>query len=150
AAMTKPFECLVKDKIGGEKAKEMLSVPMPSVTTGATLHTYRAAIAGTGEHTAKFPPGTKDAALNNGIIPTINSLDAMLEREFTIHYAHIAAHPSILLKDPYHDPNPATNQATQPKQHQSPLDTKNGAANHHIGHVSRGVDGNAIAYLGAT
>ena len=150
AVLTKPIECLVKDKIGGEKVKGMLSAPLPQVTSGATLHTYRAAIAATGEYTQKFPPGTQDSALNNGIIPTINSLNAILEREFTIHFNLVANDKNIIFTDPTTDPYTATDPATMLGQNQTTVDSKIGASNYDIGHVFGGVGGSGIAYVGIT
>ena len=138
------FECLTAGKERIAQPQNVTNVPL----SGATLRNFTMAIAGNGEYTQRFPPGTKDAALNNGIIPTTNSLNAILEREFTIRLVLINNELEIIYTDPVTDPYTGTNANTMLGENQANIDAEIGTANYDLGHAFGGLGGNGVAYLG--
>ena len=138
----KPFECLT----AGKERLQTRGIAAP--LTGQTLRTYTAAIAGTGEYTQKFPPGTKDAALNNGIIPTTNNLNAILEREFTVRLVLVSNEMNIIYTDGASDPYTGNDVFAMLAENQTNVDAVIGTANYDIGHVFGGLGGSGVAYLG--
>ncbi len=140
--LSAPVECLVQDRATTLRSLSFLA---PS-DSGSTLRTYSVAIAATGEYTADFG-GTKSGALNNGIIPAINQLNAILEREFAIRLVVIGSEMNIIYTDATADPYSGT-VLDMANQNQPNLDSVIGSANYDIGHVFHGSGGSGVAYLG--
>ena len=136
-----PLRCLAPH---AESESRSIS-PLAPMQSGATLRIYTAAIAATGEYTAYFG-GTKSGALNNGIVPAINQLNAILEREFAIRLVLTDEEMKIIYTDPATDPYSGTvlDMATQ---NQPNLDAQIGSADYDIGHVFHGTGGSGVAYL---
>ena len=132
---------------GKEQITKQLDVTNAPLS-GSMLRNFTAAIAGNGEYTQKFPPGTKDAALNNGIIPTTNSLNVILEREFTVRLVLINNELDIIYTNPATDPYTGNNTNTMLGENQTNLDAVIGTANYDIGHVFGGLGGGGVAFLG--
>jgi hypothetical protein len=137
------FECFTAAKVKAENRQTNLS-PL----TGPTLRTYSAAIAATGEYTAKFPPGTKDSALNNGIIPTLNGLNAIFEREFTLRLVLVNDEMNIIYTNAGTDPYTGGDVFAMLQENQTNVDAVIGTANYDFGHVFSGAGGGGVAYLG--
>ncbi len=114
---------------------------------GTQLRTYRLAVAATGGYTA-FHGGTIPGALN-GIVTTINRVNALFERDAAVHMNLIANNDVIVYTnaatDPYTDGTPST----MLNENQTNLTAVIGAANYDIGHVFGGSGGGGIAQVGA-
>ena len=117
-------------------------------STGPTLRIFEAAIAANGEYTQKFPPGTKDSALNDGIIPAINNLNVIFEREFAVRLVLINDELDIIYTDPATDPYTGGDAFAMLGENQANVDAEIGPANYDIGHVFGGQNLGGVAYLG--
>ena len=117
----------------------------PNVTSGASLRTYRTAVAATGEFTAFY--GGTVAQAQAGIVTIMNRVNGIYERDLAIRLTLIANNNSVVYTnsatDPYtnNDPNALLN------QNQSNLDSVIGSANYDIGHVFT-TAGGGLAGLG--
>jgi len=140
----KKFECLVNDQFKSNFKAPFAAQP----NNGGTLRSYTTAIAATGEYTQKFPPGTKASALNDGIIPTTNAFNAILESEFTVRLILVGNEDQIIFTDGATDPYTANDPFTMLGENQTTVDNQIGSANYDIGHVFGGVGGSGVAYVG--
>jgi hypothetical protein len=110
-----------------------LSFVTPSLVSGGTLRTYRAAVAGDGEYTA-FQGGT--VALGQAAIVTaMNRVTGVYETECAIRMTLVANNSSIVYTNASTDPYTNNNPSSLLTQNQSNLDTVIGNANYDIGHV---------------
>ena len=128
----KKFECLVNDQFKSNFKAPFAAQP----NNGGTLRSYTTAIAATGEYTQKFPPGTKASALNDGIIPTTNAFNAILESEFTVRLILVGNEDQIIFTDGATDPYTANDPFTMLGENQTTVDNQIGSANYDIGHDS--------------
>jgi hypothetical protein len=117
-------------------------------STGPTLRIFEAALAANGEFTQRFPPGTKDSALNDGIIPATNNLNVVFEREFAVRLVIIDDELNIIYTDPATDPYTGNDKIAMLDENQTNTDNVIGSANYDIGHVFGGLGGGGVAYLG--
>ncbi|MBC7912239.1 MAG: carboxypeptidase regulatory-like domain-containing protein [Pyrinomonadaceae bacterium] len=125
------FECLVNEN--NYFPSFMPSQPEPEVTNGATLKTYRLALAATGEYTT-FHGGT--VALGQAAIVTaMNRVNGIYEREVSIRMALVSNNNLIVYTNPSTDPYSNTNPTLLLTQNQANLDAVIGTANYDIGHV---------------
>jgi Metallo-peptidase family M12B Reprolysin-like/Calx-beta domain len=120
--------------------------PVLTAVSGASLRTYRLAVAATGEYTA-FVGGTVPAAMM-AIITTINRVNVVYEREVSVRLELIAGNAQLVYTDGATDPYTNNNGPAMLSQNQSNLDTVIGAANYDIGHVFS-TGGGGVATLGA-
>ncbi len=117
-------------------------------STGPTLRIFDAALAANGEFTQKFPPGTKDSALNDGIIPATNNINVVLEREFAVRLMLVNDELKIIFTDPATDPYTGNDKIAMLGENQTTTDSQIGAANYDIGHLLGGLNLGGVAYLG--
>lgn len=115
----------------------------PDVSSGATLRTYRLAMAATGEYTI-FHGGTKLDALS-AIVTTINRVNGIYEREVSVRMVLVANEDLILFTDPATDPY--ANTSGDLAANQTTINAQIGAANYDIGHLV-GTGGGGVAGLG--
>ncbi|MFN0011702.1 MAG: reprolysin-like metallopeptidase [Phycisphaerales bacterium] len=101
--------------------------------SGATLRTYRAAIAATGEYTDHF--GGVVANAQAQIVATMNRVVGIYERDLTIRMT-LVNNATIVYADPATDPytDPA-NAAQMLTQNQTAIDGAIGNSQYNIGHV---------------
>jgi hypothetical protein len=135
--------CLGPERAGAS-ARESLAIA-PQVTHGATLRTYRLAVAATGEYTA-FHGGTVAGAMA-GITTTVNRVNAIYERDLAVRLVLVAGNVSIVYTDPAGDPYTNNNGGLMLSQNQQNLDAVILSANYDIGHVFS-TGGGGIAGLG--
>ncbi len=117
----------------------------PEVSTGASLRTYRLALATTGEFT-QFHGGTVADGLA-AVVTTMNRVDGIYEREVAVRMVLVANEDQIIYTNPNTDPYSNDVANTLLTQNQSNLNTVIGNANYDIGHVA-GTGGGGLAGLG--
>ena len=141
------FSCLV---VGAEQASS--STPgkqlarksnAANATTGATLRTYRLALAATAEFTQQFGGGTVAGALS-AMTTTINAVNAIYERDLAIHLKLIDNEPAIIFTNTATDGYTSDVATTLINQNQVVLDQRIGRGSYDLGMV---LDGHVFAYL---
>jgi len=138
----------------GEKAPSLNAESASTVSanraSGADLRTYRLALAANFEfsdfHSDASPLPDKADVMANGIIPTVNRVVGIYEREVSVHMNLVANEDLIIFNtpaDPYVNEDGtsmlATNQAT--------CDGVIGPTNYDVGHVVS-TGGGGVAFLG--
>jgi hypothetical protein len=121
--------------------EQMEAAAAAEVNIGETLHTYRLAVAATGEFTQRY--GSKQAT-KEGIVNIINQLNGLYERELSIRFTLIDNDAIIFTNpttDPYSNPlnaagqNDWTNIGRMLGENQQTLDQIVGSANYDVGQV---------------
>jgi len=107
--------------------------PLDLARSGATLRTYRLAVAATGEYTAYFG-GTVAGGLA-AIVTAVNRVTGVYETELAIRLVLVANNDQIVYTDAKHDPYTNNNADSLLNQNQSNLDAVIGDANYDVGHV---------------
>ena len=121
--------------------RHSLSATLPA-TTGATLRTYRLAVALTGEYAQTYGGGTVAGALS-AMTTTINGVAAIYERDLAIRLMLVANETSIIFTNPATDPYTSNNPNSLLTQNQTALDQRIGPSNYDIGFV---LDGHVYAF----
>ena len=142
----KPFSCFTESESG---QNEPLAQTAPSVPTGATLRTYRLALAATGEYaTAVCNPNPPTiAATLAAMITSVNRCSAVYEREFAIRFLLSNNTDKLIYLDGATDPYTNDTGSTMLGENQSNIDSVIGNANYDFGHVFS-TGGGGIASLG--
>ncbi|WP_020396361.1 reprolysin-like metallopeptidase [Thiolinea disciformis] len=109
------------------------------------LHTYRLAVAATGEYTAKNG-GSAETAFQ-AIVTTINRVNQIYQRDLAIRL-QLVSNTNLIYINPDEDPFDNTSLSLLMKQNQTNTDTVIGAANYDIGHVFSTVSGGR-SYVGS-
>ncbi|HEX8071532.1 MAG TPA: M12 family metallo-peptidase, partial [Pyrinomonadaceae bacterium] len=109
----------------------------PLVVSGATLRTYRLAVAATAEYTQTYGGGTTGGALS-AITTTVNLVDAIYERDVAVRLVLVAGETSIIFTDTATDGYTSDSVGSLINENQTRLDAIIGAANYDIGHVFDG------------
>lgn len=113
--------------------------------TGTELRTYRLAVGATGEYST-FHGGTKELALA-AMVTTMNRVNGVYERDFTITMVLVANNDTLIYLDPDTDPYSNNNLGDILGQNQQLCDSLIGTDNYDIGHVF-GTAGGGLAGLG--
>jgi len=141
------FRCLTGDR-------DRLAPPSPveapaALPLGDTLRTFRFALAGDGEYTARVclpaPPGIPCALAQ--MATGVNRVTGILEREVAARLVLIANEPVIIYTDPATDPYTNGDPAAMREENQANLDAVIGSPNYDIGHAF-GTGGGGIAVIG--
>ena len=146
------FECLVQTP--NSRGPEGLNVETASAAAtrpnGDTLRTYRLALAATFEysdfHSDAEPFPDKAEVMAQGIIPAVNRVSGIYEREIAVHLTLVANNDLVIFNtpaDPYVNDQGTTMLATN----QATLDAIIGPLNYDIGHVAS-TGGGGVALLG--
>jgi hypothetical protein len=122
------------------------SAPGLNAVSGASLRTYRLAVAATAEYTA-FAGGTVPQAMA-AIVTTINRVDGVYEREVAVRMVLVNNNSSLIYTNALGDPYTNDDGNAMLSENQSNLDTVIGSANYDIGHVFS-TGGGGVALLGA-
>ncbi len=117
-----------------------------SSSNGATLRTYRIAIATTGEFYQA--QGNNNTAVLAKINNYLNQLNDIYEDELAVHFNLIGNNTAILFSDPATDGLDPTNVNTQLNTSQSVINATIGAANYDIGHTFYTIPGGCCSGSG--
>ena len=137
---TGTFSCLL---VGAEQAQmQRRELPRKGDTslglaTGATLRTYRLALAATAEFTQTYGAGTVGGALS-AIATLINAVNAIYERDLGIHLTLVANETSIIFTNAATDGYTGNDVTAMLTQNQTILDQRIGSANYDLGMVMDG------------
>lgn len=115
----------------------------PAVSSGATLRTYRLAMAATGEYTA-FQGGTVLDGLS-AIVTTMNRVNGIYEREVSVRMILVANNDLIIFTNAASDPY--ANTSGDLAANQTTINNLIGSGNYDIGHLV-GTGGGGVAGLG--
>ncbi len=140
----KSMQCLLPDLgVAPDKGQPAAQAERP---TGASLRTYRLAIACTGEYAAAAGGGTLDGAFG-AIITTVNRVSAVYEREFAIRLKLINNEEQLIFLDPVTDGFTDNDANALIGESQTKIDAVIGNANYDIGHTFS-TGGGGLAGLG--
>jgi len=128
-------ELTTPSNIGKNKEVQIMGLQKSSSSTpnGATLRTYRLALACTGEY-ASFHGGTTYAALS-AMNTTMARVNGVFEKDVCLRMIMIPNNDDIIFLDGLSDPYTNSNGATMLSQNQSTCDSYIGSSNYDIGHV---------------
>ena len=107
------------------------------VSNGATLRTYRLAVAATAEYTQQYGGGTVSGGLA-AVVTTVNGVNTIYEREVAARFVLIPNNDSIIFTDAATDGYTSDNVGLLIGENQTKLDTVIGTANYDFGHVFDG------------
>ncbi|HKP45116.1 MAG TPA: M12 family metallo-peptidase [Pyrinomonadaceae bacterium] len=146
-AQTNSFSCVTSgmDQALAQSQNQQISDAGSArlgVDTGATLRTYRLALAATAEYTQQYGGGTVAGALGT-MVTLINNVNAIYERDLAIHLTLIANESSIIFTNTATDGYTSDDINTMLVQNQANLDRIVGAANYDVGMV---LDGHVYAF----
>ena len=143
----KPFSCFVESQ--GKGNEPLSRGGTPYRPSGATLKSYRLALACTGEYaTAVCSPNAPTVAGTlAAMITSVNRCSAVYEREFAIRFLLINNTDKLIYLNGATDPYSNGNGSTMLGQNQSNIDSVIGTANYDFGHVFS-TGGGGIAGLG--
>ncbi|HPW54539.1 MAG: S-layer homology domain-containing protein [Thermoanaerobaculaceae bacterium] len=145
-----PFVCHVgehhESQLSGFHAQASQPLLAPS---GATLRTYRLALAATGEYTAKVcaPHPAAVACGLAAMVTSMNRVNGVYEREVAIRMVMVADNDRLVYTDGATDPYTNDDGLAMLDQNQANIDAVIGNANYDIGHVFS-TGGGGIAYVG--
>ena len=145
-----PMKCTVKDAhgitLGSEPVQQSDLSPLPNVSSGGTLRTYRLALSATGEYTA-FQGGSVADALG-GMVSTMNRVNGIYEREVGVRMVLVDNTDLNIYTDAATDPFTNDDGSSLLDENQWAIDKYVGSANYDIGHVFS-TGGGGIAGLGS-
>jgi uncharacterized protein (TIGR03437 family) len=138
------FSCLV---LGAEQATQDANVRQSKqvsrkgyanpLASGATLRTYRLALAATAEFTQTYGGGNVGDVLS-ALTTLINAVNAIYERDLAVHLNLVANETSIIFTNSATDGYTSDDVNTMLTQNQSVLDQRIGSANYDLGMVLDG------------
>jgi hypothetical protein len=144
-----PFVCAVPGSEGPAVTLDPAAMNEILDHRAGKLLTYRLAQAADFEyvtyHSSPSPP-SKALAMSHGIIPTINRVVGIYERDLAIHM-NLVANNDVIVFDTAADPYNNSNGSQMLGQNQTTCDNLIGSANYDIGHVFS-TGGGGVAYLG--
>jgi len=147
-ATDKQFVCLTQNlsdlskELQPRKWRSPFGSDEDLVNNGGTLHTYRLAMAATGEYTA-FHGGTVPLAMA-AIATTVNRVNSVYERDLSVRLTLIANNNLIVYTNAGSDPY--ANTSGDLNANQTNINTVIGTANYDVGHLV-GTGGGGVAQL---
>lgn len=140
------FACLVSNGVPNALEKkhldDLLNGENELVNYGGTLHTYRLAMAATGEYTA-FHGGTVAGAAA-AIVTTMNRVNGVYQRDLSVRMVLVANNNNIIYTNAATDPY--ANTSGDLNANQTNIDAVIGSANYDVGHLV-GTGGGGVAQL---
>ena len=132
------FSCLSRAEQSQAQTKQILRQRANStLATGATLRTYRLALAATAEFTQTYGGGTVAGALN-ALTTLINAVNAIYERDLAIHFTLVANETSIIFTNTATDGYTSNDANALLEQNHTLLNQRLGTANYDLGMVIDG------------
>ncbi|HET8941007.1 MAG TPA: zinc-dependent metalloprotease family protein [Rudaea sp.] len=119
--------------------------PMAQTVSGATVRTYRLALAATGEYTAVFGGTIPDAMA--AMVQAINRVNGIYLTDFAVQFQLVANDDSLIYTNAATDPYSNDDGAAMLSENQHNIDLVIGSANYDFGHVFS-TGGGGIADLG--
>ena len=152
------FNCKTEDSIASMISPEDLNAPTsPTFALGASIRTYRLAVATTGEwarsNTASTDPQTIRTAALTALTTSVNRLDGIFRREIAVSLQLVNPPitdnaKNIIFDDPVTDPYDNTDSSNPPNDqlaiNQTTIDARVGTANYDVGHLY-GTGGGGVA-----
>ena len=132
------FRCLVTENLN--QMSNQLVPPTSDFTSGATLRTYRLAVATTGEYTQLYGGGTVAGGVA-AVTTAVNSFNSLFEKEVSIRLILIANEAAIIFTNAATDGYTSGNLNSLLNENQAKLDSVIGASNYDIGHIFDGQSG---------
>jgi len=114
--------------------------------SGSVLHTYRLAVATTGEYT-QFHGGTVNAGMA-AVVTAINRINEVYERELSVRYTLVGNNNQLIYTNASTDPYTNNDGYNMLAENQTTIDAVIGSGNYDIGHVFS-TGGGGIAALQA-
>lgn len=145
-----PFVCHVGEAHEAHRLGSLEHAPGSVLTpSGATLRTYRLALAGTGEYTTKVcaPNPAAVACGLAAMVTSMNRVNGVYEREVAIRMVMVADNDRLVYTDGATDPYTNSSGSTMLGENQANIDGVIGDANYDIGHVFS-TGGGGVAYVG--
>ncbi len=147
------FECQVLLPDGRDASSlsaDTASAAPVKRANGATLRTYRLALAANFEysdfHSEATPIADKAEVMANGLVPTINRVNGIYEREVAVRMVFVANNDLIIFNTPA-DPYENSEGLQMLAANQPTCDGAIGPTNYDIGHVVS-TGGGGVAFLG--
>lgn len=137
------FQCFTADEPAGQFQPAAAITPAAS---GATLRTYRLAVAATGEYT-QFHGGTVAAGLA-AIVTAVNRVNGIFESELAIRLVLVANNNRLVFTNAATDPYSNTDLNAMLGQNQTTIDSLIGETNYDVGHVFCTADGGLTGSTG--
>jgi hypothetical protein len=147
-----PWVCLTEGEILKQtEPANFLPAPAPEVTSGATLRTYRLAMAATGEYTNVFrQAGDTDAQAKTRALAAINTsvnrVNQLYERDVAVRMVLVANTDLVIYTDPATDPYTNISDSGTLSTNTTTLNSVIGTANYDVGHIFN-TDGGGVATL---
>ncbi|UXI68134.1 reprolysin-like metallopeptidase [Tahibacter amnicola] len=130
----KHLRCEVTDTDGVLVGTEHAGMsPVPEVSSGGTLRTYRLALAATGEYT-QFHGGTVADALA-GMVTTMARVNGVYERELAVRMVLVGNTDQIIYTNGNTDPYTNSSGSSLIGENQTNVDAVIGNANYDVGHI---------------
>jgi len=148
------FTCTVLDSQASDTASitsgdfdsgELRSALRTSVS-GATLHTYRLAVAATGEYT-QFHGGSVSSSLG-AVVTAVNRINEIYERELSVRFTLVGNNDQLIFTNGSTDPYSNNDGFAMLSENTSTINATIGSGNYDIGHVFS-TGGGGIAQLRA-
>jgi hypothetical protein len=128
------FQCGVTDAMPLDLLSAKQRIDPSRTVTGQTLRTYRLALAATGEYTAFFG-GTVSGAVQNGIVPAMNRVNEVYQRDFALRMVLVGNNDQIVYTNAATDPYTNSDGFAMLTENQNNLNAVIQSANYDIGHV---------------
>ncbi|MEO8804094.1 MAG: reprolysin-like metallopeptidase, partial [Rudaea sp.] len=119
--------------------------PVPQTSTGATVRTYRLALAATGEYSAIF--GGTVAGAMAAMVQAINRVNGIYLTDFAVQFQIVANDDLLVYTNATTDPYSNDNGAAMLGENQANIDSVIGSGNYDFGHVFS-TGGGGVADLG--
>ncbi|NVO86089.1 reprolysin-like metallopeptidase [Hymenobacter terrestris] len=127
------FTCAVASPDGTEPEVQLTTAQRAAVANGATLRTYRLALAATAEYSA-FHGGTVESVMA-AMATSMNRVNGIYEREVAVRMVIVPKNEALIFFDADTDPYTNNSGTAMLNQNQTTVDELIGNANYDIGHV---------------
>ncbi|OUR92786.1 hypothetical protein A9Q81_15820 [Gammaproteobacteria bacterium 42_54_T18] len=135
-----PFQDAIVSSLAEKISAQKISV------SGSVLHTYRLAVATTGEYT-QFHGGTVNSGMA-AVVTAVNRINEVYERELSVRYTLVGNNNQLIYTNASTDPYTNNDGYNMLAENQTAIDSVIGSGNYDIGHVFS-TGGGGIAALQA-